>query len=118
MNNGETRPAGTGRIENKSAQGNVMTNPSIPRRLKPGSKKYHVLLALTKRPYHRFQAEPALHDHCLHSTVAEIQRLGIRVDREMITVPGYEGHPTRVCRYWIAADQRPLALRLLGMGDA
>lgn len=62
---------------------------------------------------HRFQAE-LLHDHCLHSTVSKIQEYGIRVDREMITVPGFGGHPTRVAKYWLDAENRELAARLLG----
>ena len=63
---------------------------------------------------HRFQAE-RLGDHCLHSSVAKIQEHGIRVEREWITVPGFAGHSTRVCRYWINDENRERAMRLLGL---
>jgi hypothetical protein len=74
-----------------------------------------VLLALAQgRSLNRFEAERSLSDHCLHSTVSEIQGRGIRVDRVMETVPGYCGMPTRVARYWLAPEQRTAALALLG----
>jgi len=53
----------------------------------------------------RFDAERELHDHCLHSTVSEIQARGIPVFREMEKVRGYQGCPTRVARYRIAAKE-------------
>lgn len=62
---------------------------------------------------HRFQAE-RIGDHTLHSTVCKIQEYGIRVEREWITVPGYGGHPTRVCRYWLDAENAERACALLG----
>ncbi|WP_156885276.1 hypothetical protein [Acidihalobacter ferrooxydans] len=66
------------------------------------------------RSFNRFEAEQALHDHCLHTTVASIQRdYGISVYREMETVAGYEGAPTRVCRYKLLPHERALAQTLL-----
>lgn len=65
---------------------------------------------------HRFQAE-RLGDHVLHSTVSKIQEYGIQVEREWITVPGFSGHPTRVCRYWINDENRERAARLLGFAN-
>lgn len=64
---------------------------------------------------HRFQAE-LIGDHCLHSTIAKIEGYGIDVAREWITVPGFAGHSTRVCRYWINDENRERAARLLGLG--
>ncbi len=85
------------------------------RRATPRGKIGRILAELARgASLHRFQAE-RLGDHVLHSTVAKIQRYGIFVDREWITVPGYAGHPTRVCRYWLSDEQRHRAARLLGL---
>ncbi|MDT8372033.1 MAG: hypothetical protein RQ783_08600 [Gammaproteobacteria bacterium] len=57
--------------------------------------------------FNRFEAERELHDHCLHSTVAEIQqRRKIVIARRFETVLGYHGNPTRVCRYWVTPEER------------
>lgn len=51
-----------------------------------------VLLALlTGRSYNRFEAERELADHCLHSTVSELQDKGLRIDRQEEEVPGVDG---------------------------
>lgn len=78
-------------------------------------KIHRVLRALASgRSFNRFEAEWALHDHCLHTTVASIQRAyGINVYRELETVPGYEGAPTRVCRYQLLPAERVRAQALL-----
>ena len=76
------------------------------------SKKKRVLIALCEKPYHRFRAETELNDHCLHSTVSTIQNQhGIQVEREWVTVPGFQGIPTRVCCYWIADKNIKTALK-------
>lgn len=62
---------------------------------------------------HRFQAE-RLGDHCLHSTVAKIEGYGIEVAREWTAVPGYAGHSTRVCKYWLCDESKERARILLG----
>jgi len=64
---------------------------------------------LTGRSYHRFQAERpveegGLSDHCLHSTVSEIQAKGVRVSRKLVKVSGYQGISTEVMRYWLDLD--------------
>jgi len=57
--------------------------------------------------FNRFEAEKVLHDHCLNSTVATLQRkYGITINRIYETVRGYLGSPTRVCRYWIDTEER------------
>jgi len=66
------------------------------------------------RSLNRFEAERELHDHCLHSTVSEIQGRGIPVFRHMEKVRGYQGCPARVARYRIATkEDRDRARELL-----
>lgn len=68
------------------------------------SRVFKALLA-GERP-HRFTAERALHDHCLHSTISEIQKTyRVTVSREYEVVLGYQGTPTRVKRYWIKPEE-------------
>lgn len=62
---------------------------------------------------HRFQAE-RLGDHCLHSTVSRIERYGIEVARDWITVAGHENYETRIRCYWLTEENKELARRLLG----
>lgn len=84
--------------------------------MKTPSKKKRVLQALCKRGrqgFNRFEAERLLSDHCLHSTVSTLQNQhDIEIQREFETIPGYQGIPTRVCRYWIADDTRERALKI------
>lgn len=81
-----------------------------------GTKLHRVLAALIERSYNRFEAARLLHDTALHSTVSTIQnQYGIRVDRRDETVPGFQGAPTRVCRYWIAPSQHARAYSALGV---
>lgn len=71
------------------------------------TKAGKVLAGLLERSYNRFEAEILLHDHCLHSTVSELQnRLGITISRHFETISGYQGNPTRCCRYWITQEER------------
>ncbi|MBL1320109.1 MAG: hypothetical protein COA63_003480 [Methylophaga sp.] len=74
----------------------------------PPTKTARVLAALMSgRSFNRFEAERELHDHCLHSTVATLGRkYGITISRQFETVPGYQGMPTSVCRYWITLEER------------
>lgn len=83
---------------------------------KPPQKWKRVLAALVDGiSYNRFEAECKLNDHCLHSTVSTLQRKGITVERRDEIVPGYQGIPTHVCRYWLAVEQREKARGLLGI---
>jgi hypothetical protein len=61
----------------------------------------------------RFDAERVCHDHTLPSTVSEIQRCSIRVERETVTVPGHNGKPTRCAMYWLTNEEREKAAKLL-----
>jgi hypothetical protein len=74
---------------------------------KPKSKKQRVLEAFLSGEKHtRFSAEKALHDHCLPTTVSEIQRdYEISVSRKLINVPGYQGKNTQCCLYWVEQDE-------------
>lgn len=88
-------------------------NPTT--RTRPPLKWKRVLEAfLTGHSFNRFQAERELHDHCLHSTVATLQGMGVILHRRMETVPGYMGCPTEVMRYWLASESHQRALELLG----
>lgn len=77
------------------------------------TKLSRVLSALAQgHSYNRFEAAQKLHDHCLHSTAASIQRRGIHVHREPETVRGYQGAPTRVMRYRILPNDQEKAQKL------
>jgi len=84
-----------------------MTTPTQTKE-KPQTKSQTVLAALMAgRSYTRFEAERELHDHCLHSTVAYLERrYRVRINRKRVMVPGYLGSPTSCCRYWIDPDER------------
>jgi len=92
--------------------------PSAPaRRIRCDTKLSRVLSVLAAGgQLNRFEAE-RLGDHCLNSTVAKIERHGLRVDRREETVPGYGGHMTYVMRYWLTEDERRRAVVMLGMRE-
>jgi hypothetical protein len=78
------------------------------------TKLSRVLSALAAgRSYNRFEAERQLSDHSLHSTVSDIQAKGVPVFRQPEVVPGYQGAPTWVKRYWILPEDRAKAKELL-----
>ena len=85
---------------------------------KPAKKWERVLTAFVAgQSFNRFDAERALSDHCLHSTVSTIQAKGIRIERRNEVVPGYQGIPTHVQRYRLAPDERAKAATLLGLSQ-
>lgn len=75
--------------------------------MKSVSKRQRVFEAFVRGEKHtRFSAERDLHDHCLPSTVSDLQRLeGVVISRKLISVPGYRGSPTICCLYWIEPDE-------------
>jgi len=85
------------------------TNLTAAHRDKPRveTKADRVLDALMSgKSFNRFEAERELHDHCLHTTVAELQtRRDLTIEREYETVPGYEGIPTQCKRYWMSPEE-------------
>lgn len=98
---------------NLSAPDNTPRITKTP--IRAGTKLAAVLSALAEgQTLNRFEAERVVHDHTLNSTISEIEKRGVRVDRKEETVRGYRGNPTRVSRYWLADDQREAAKRLLG----
>lgn len=70
-------------------------------------KKWQRVLSamFTGKSFNRFESERQLNDHCLHTTVSALQGRGINILREFETVPGYQGIPTRVCRYWLEQSE-------------
>ena len=109
-----TDPAST---KNTGSDTSPIIIPTSTKKIRRGTKIYRVTSGLMVRSYNRFEAERLLHDHALHSTVSDIQRYGIRVDRRMEVVPGYQGAPTHVCRYWISTDQHERACQVLGVSS-
>lgn len=89
----------------------IQANPSMP------AKWQRVLSALlTAKSYNRFEAARELHDHCLHSTVSTIQSKGVCIHRTEERIPGYQGIPTRCCRYWLPRSEYERARALLDSG--
>lgn len=83
---------------------------------KPAPKWWRTLRALRTRPHlHRFEAErdPLIRDHVLPSTVSDLERKGLRIDRRIVKLRGYAGGDAMVAEYHLAPDQFELADRLL-----
>lgn len=88
--------------------------PAPAMRLRRDTKLGRILSALaTGRSLNRFDAE-RLGDHCLNTTISKIERHGLLVSRREEVVPGYGGHKTRVCRYWLSEDECRRAVAILG----
>lgn len=85
------------------------------------SKTSRILEYLARgRALTRFDAEP-LGDHCLPSTVSHLERVhGIRVGRQTIERPGFNGSRVRCARYRIETkaerDHARTALRRMRKG--
>lgn len=83
---------------------------------RPTPKYKRVLRALlVGRSLNRFEAETTVRDHCLHSTVSELEKKGVTIDRHEESVPGYMGVATRVMRYRLHPESRERAAELLGV---
>lgn len=63
----------------------------------------------------RFTAERELKDHVLPSTVSELQGKGLRIERELVKLPGYQGEPVHCAKYWLSPDSFERARELLGL---
>lgn len=82
---------------------------------KPKLKWKRVLAAFyAGRSLNRFQSEIEVRDHCLPSTVSVLQEKGVVILRKDEVVPGFQGIPTHVCRYWLAPESLQRAAELLG----
>ena len=78
-------------------------------------KWQRVLRALVEGPKTTRELErPPVFDHVGHSTAAELRKMGIRLETEIVRIDGYAGEPARVARYTIAPESRDFAVRLLG----
>lgn len=67
-----------------------------------------------QRWLNRFVAEREVRDHCLPSTVSEIERTkGISFERRDIEVVGYAGTPARLTAYRLAPESVERAHELL-----
>ncbi|MET0063221.1 MAG: hypothetical protein ABW176_13095 [Candidatus Thiodiazotropha endolucinida] len=95
-------------------QGGIEDSRFNLNKLSHKTKEGKVAIALMRRSYNRFEAARELHDWCLHSTAATLQRKGITVNRITEKVPNYEGKPIRCCRYWIDTAEHPKVNRMLG----
>ena len=97
-------------------QKNGNSNPT------PIPKKWQRVLSalLDGRTFNGFESERQLNDHCLHTTVSTLQDMGVTIHRQFETVPGYQGIPTRVCRYWLEQSEPNLrrASILLNRNDS
>ena len=88
-------------------------NSTTPR---PPRKWARVLSGfLSGRSFNRFQAERELADHCLHTTVSQLEARGVKINRVDEVVPGFQGTPTHCKRYHLAVDSRQRAMDLLGV---
>lgn len=85
------------------------------------TKVLRVLSAFMSGEKHtRFTAERELHDHCLNSTVSELQRdYGVKISRKFITVPGYMSSSTRCCLYWMDSEEimKHISIKTTGGGE-
>lgn len=64
---------------------------------------------MTGQTFNRFEAERALSDHCLPTTVATLQGKGVTISRRDESIPGFQNIPTRCCRYWLDRDPANVA---------
>lgn len=83
---------------------------------KPPCKWRRVLCALLARPFldRRIAAtDPAIRDSVLNSTISEIARRGLLIERAIVRRPGYQGESCWLAQYSLPADQHEAARRIL-----
>ena len=93
----------------------VPTQPSATARaMQPPRKWARILRAfLEGRRLNRFDAYRELRDSCLNTTVSQLERRGLMIQRKDETVAGTYG-PVHCCRYWMAPESVTRAHELLG----
>lgn len=96
-------------------QGAIKSSQTNDSKIRKGTKLHSVISHLVSgNRLHRFQAETVCHDHVLPSTIAGFQTIfKIPVNREYVTVPGHRGSRVRVAEYWLDAESREAARKLL-----
>ena len=100
--------AGTGDISNNIQAAN-------PKPIRKNCKLHAVLAHLARgNSMNRFQAEKICHDHCLNSTISDIEKRGITVNRKTEVVPGYQNSRVHCTRYWLESEEITKAAKLLG----
>jgi len=83
---------------------------------RPETKVRRVIRFLASgRSLTRFIAERAVHDHCLNSTISEIERrYGLQITRIPTKVRGFAGVPTRCFKYrLVTQEERDRAREIL-----
>lgn len=90
-------------LDKQKATGEVALSTTTKPNNKSFPKKWQRVLQafIPGETFNRFEAEIKLNDHCLHTTVSTLQGYGVTIFREFETVKGWQGIPTRVCRYWL-----------------
>lgn len=78
-------------------------------------KWQRILLALLDgRSLNRFQAARELRDHVLNTTISQLERRGLVIQRKDEQVPGHFG-PVSCKRYWLSPESHQRAAELLGL---
>jgi hypothetical protein len=82
--------------------------------MQPPRKWCRILRALLDgRTLNRFEAARELRDWCLNTTISQLERRGLTIQRKDEMVPGAYG-AIRCCRYWLARESTARAHELLG----
>jgi hypothetical protein len=107
LEKGSPSPARTG-------TGSIEQLPLLRTRriLSRGSKRRRILERLI-RGERLHCLTPDLHDSCLHSTIAQLERFDLRIERKWIMAYGYNRARTHVCEYWLAENEAEKARALL-----
>jgi hypothetical protein len=74
------------------------------------------LVALIERSYldRRIAAnDAAIRDSCLNSTISELAKRGLRIERVLVKRPGFGGEAAWLAEYRLDDGQRDLARRIL-----
>ena len=97
-------------------QGREQGSATVPSAQRPERKWRRVLMALLAGSLNRWEATRApIKDWCLPSTVSELEKRGVTIQRKAETVPGSYGD-VHCQRYWVAPESREVAARLLAGG--
>jgi hypothetical protein len=109
---------GTGIPGQRQIEGNAPTvaEYGAAGKSRPPAKWRRVLRALLDRPSidrRVAAADPFIRDSVLPSTIAELKKYGLSIDRVIVRRPGYGGQPAFLAEYSLPASERDLAQRLL-----
>src|SRR5262245_3593571 len=83
---------------------------------KPPPKWARVLRALIDRPYldrRIAAADPFIRDSVLNSTISELAKRGLNIERAIVKRPGYAGQAAWLAEYRLPHSEHELAHRLL-----